>query len=151
MLALAVLATGWWFRGDLASRLFHKPNGPGVASGPGTSYHVPGAVRTRITTRRTSLKEFMVRDLKLTRRQINRYEKYRVYYSNQIQRADRIENRYRTSDVAKLSHERDQILAATVGQRNLDSILWWAQGSRSHVSLDDWLRQRASQRRYASR
>ncbi|HUP56545.1 MAG TPA: hypothetical protein VM598_03775 [Bdellovibrionota bacterium] len=82
---------------------------------------------------------------------MKQYEQYRVYYSDQIRRVDRIENRNRSREVEKLTYEFDRILLALLGQRNVDSIRWWALGSKSGISLADWLRKREAQRGVASR
>jgi hypothetical protein len=147
---LAVLAAGWWFRGDLV-RLAGKVS-PGISSRftARTKTTRPELPTPQIIARRANLREFMQKDLKLTAKQISRYEQYRLYYSAQIQRADRVENRNRSAEVAKLAKSRDHLLIALLGQRNLDSIYWWAEGSRSGISLPDYIKQRETQRRGSS-
>jgi hypothetical protein len=162
-LALAVLAAGWWFGGDLARGLIGKATeltllklkwpAPTVPSRPAVSSRLgagPRKIRSELPeskiSRRATLREFMQRDLKLSPSQIRLYEQYRRYYENQIRWANRIETRNRSGEPAKLAYERERILVALLGQRSMDSIRWWAMGSKSGISLGDWLRQRETRR-----
>jgi hypothetical protein len=154
VLSLVVLTTlGWLGRNHMKNPAASgKSKATTATAAAKTSPQIARQTRLEDAGRRferhATLKEFMEKDLKLSTRQIRKYDEYVSYYKDKIQRVDRIENRYRTQQVDKLSRERERILVGLLGQRNVDLILWWAEGSR--LTPAEWLRQRDLQRRSAS-